>query len=341
MGGSSLFHFFCHYLLPQGGIYIMFNILLFPITRTSIQKVIHIFLAHQASTVQYASSNDNFGHMFSFAYAHQGLQFAKPSRDLSTTRDLSITILVEVRAKLYLICVSLTGRRFLKEDAMPSVFAWSTSEPKRQSPRKRQVAKTVSTATTNVPKEVDDSDSVDYMEETEAERKLKELQNEKEKLQNENEELQRSVAELRNTEFTVEKFIDSDSDICFCTGFPNFETLWRCFCYLNPGEHGEDIVYVTSGEGNQYFQVHSPIPMSDQETRKGRKRKLSPLNEFFLVLVWLRLGLFEQDLAHRFGVHASTINRIFFSWINFMYLKFGYLKIWPSREMVDSHAKVF
>ena len=54
-----------------------------------------------------------------------------------------------------------------------------------------------------------------------------------------------------------------------------------------------------------------------------------------MVLVRLRLGLFEQDLAHRFGVHKSTVNRICTSWVNFMYLKFGYINIWPRREMVD------
>ena len=34
-----------------------------------------------------------------------------------------------------------------------------------------------------------------------------------------------------------------------------------------------------------------------------------------LVLVRLRLGLFEQDLAYRFGVSQSTISRIIITWI--------------------------
>jgi len=54
-----------------------------------------------------------------------------------------------------------------------------------------------------------------------------------------------------------------------------------------------------------------------------------------MVLVRMRLGLFELDLAHRFCEHVSTVNRICISWINFLYLKFGYLNIWPDRETIN------
>ena len=33
--------------------------------------------------------------------------------------------------------VTLTGRRYLKDDAIPSIFSWSAASPKRKSPRKR------------------------------------------------------------------------------------------------------------------------------------------------------------------------------------------------------------
>ena len=49
----------------------------------------------------------------------------------------------------------------------------------------------------------------------------------------------------------------------------------------------------------------------------------------------MRLGLFELDLAHRFRVHVSRINRICLSWINFLYLKFGHHDIWPDKEAID------
>ena len=71
------------------------------------------------------------------------------------------------------------------------------------------------------------------------------------------------------------------------------------------------------------------------EINQAGVEKISTLDEFFMVLVRLRLGLFELDLAHRFRVHVSTLNRICISWINFLYLKFGYLNNWPDRETID------
>lgn len=155
------------------------------------------------------------------------------------------------------------------------------------------------------------------------------LEEETKTLRLENKDLLKTVDELVGNQFGIVKFKDSDSDISFYTGFPNYQTLLACYNFLNPGEHGENIVYVTSS--NDDFLTS----LNNQRNKPGRRRKLSTLDEFFMVLVQMRLGLFELDLAHRFGVHVSTVNRICISWINFMYLKFGYLNMWPSREEID------
>ena len=53
-----------------------------------------------------------------------------------------------------------------------------------------------------------------------------------------------------------------------------------------------------------------------------------------LVLVCLRLGLFERDLANHFNVSVSTVYYIYHTWIRFMYLidlrRFlcGRVKVW-------------
>ena len=49
----------------------------------------------------------------------------------------------------------------------------------------------------------------------------------------------------------------------------------------------------------------------------------------------LRRGFSELHLAHLFGVAQSTISRIFISWINYMYLKFGQICIWSSHQIVS------
>ena len=57
------------------------------------------------------------------------------------------------------------------------------------------------------------------------------------------------------------------------------------------------------------------------EVKRCRPRSLLPMEELFLTLVRLCLGLIEQDLAFRFNISQSTVSRIICMWINFLYLK--------------------
>ena len=75
---------------------------------------------------------------------------------------------------------------------------------------------------------------------------------------------------------------------------------------------------------------------------KGRPQALAPLEEFFLVLVRIRLGLLEQDIADRFGLSCATASRIFATWINFLFLKVKEIPLWPPRDVVKSSTlKIF
>ena len=69
----------------------------------------------------------------------------------------------------------------------------------------------------------------------------------------------------------------------------------------------------------------------------GQPHKLPPMEEFFLVLVRLRLGLMEQDLACRFGISQSTVSRIMITWINFLYIKFKEITLRPRKEVIALH----
>jgi len=60
----------------------------------------------------------------------------------------------------------------------------------------------------------------------------------------------------------------------------------------------------------------------------------SHLLNFFFILVRLKLGLFEQDLADHLGISQSTVSRIFNIWINFLYLQFKNIPLWPPKELV-------
>ena len=58
---------------------------------------------------------------------------------------------------------------------------------------------------------------------------------------------------------------------------------------------------------------------TERITPRQRKRKLDPLNQFFLTLVKLKLNLKHTDLGVRFGLSASQTSRYLTTWISFLY----------------------
>ena len=95
------------------------------------------------------------------------------------------------------------------------------------------------------------------------------------------------------SKFCIENVAKDDQLITFYTGVPCYESLKACYEYLGHGVN--DLKYWGS---------------NNQDISYGRKRLLSTFNEYLLVLVRLRLGLFEKDLANRFNISMSTVPRI-------------------------------
>jgi hypothetical protein len=115
--------------------------------------------------------------------------------------------------------------------------------------------------------------------------------------------------------FSIEQFKDSNIDICFYTGFTSFSAMKECLRLLNPANNIE------------YY---------DTEGKKMATKNmiLSHIDQFFLTLVWLRLRLLAKDLAQRFNISVASVNIYFKSWVNFMYLRFSSLDIWPSKTHI-------
>ena len=82
-------------------------------------------------------------------------------------------------------------------------------------------------------------------------------------------------------------------------------------------------------------QDGSQTAAAGNSVKHGRLRTVTPSEEYFLVMCRLRQGFTGIHLAHLFKISQSTVSRIFVSWINFMYLKFDQINIWPSRKVVD------
>ena len=73
------------------------------------------------------------------------------------------------------------------------------------------------------------------------------------------------------------------------------------------------------------------------DNKTGRHHKLPLLEQFFLTLVRLRLGLLEQDLANRFDISVSSVSRITATWINLMFHSFKAIECYPPWHVVEKH----
>lgn len=118
--------------------------------------------------------------------------------------------------------------------------------------------------------------------------------------------------------FGLERFGVDNESIKFYTGFPSNEHIKFFFSFIKPSAELMTYCYA-SGE---------------RENRPASRNMLL-IDEMFMFLVRLKLGLFEQDLADRFEIHISSVSRKLVTWSNFLYFFLGSQIIWPSRADVD------
>ena len=83
--------------------------------------------------------------------------------------------------------------------------------------------------------------------------------------------------------FSVDRFITSDKDLSFYTGFPNASVLESTLRYLNPGKDGENINCWHSSTDDM-TNVNQGI--DKDAPKQGRPRQLSPRKEFVCLFVF-------------------------------------------------------
>ena len=113
----------------------------------------------------------------------------------------------------------------------------------------------------------------------------------------------------------------------YYTGFPDYRVFLAFFIFLGPAE---ELLF--------YSQKAADIPkaVSASGISVGRNRVLQPIDELLLVLMRLRLGLFEQDLSYHFTVLQSTVSRVWTTWVNFLHHKLKELTIWMTKDVVQA-----
>ena len=134
----------------------------------------------------------------------------------------------------------------------------------------------------------------------------------------------KSLEEQRKIErFGVNRFMLSDSDVRFYTGLPDYTTFLALYNFLRP-RPGFQLNYY-----NGYTNVtkHPSYVVS-----RGRPRNLVEIDELFLTMNRLRLGLLEKDLADRFNIDQTEVSKIFSTWVDRMHDCLGQLSFLTDRD---------
>lgn len=142
-------------------------------------------------------------------------------------------------------------------------------------------------------------------------------------------EAEKENAALLGRQFSLEKIKDDNAAVLFYTGFPSYEALISFYKYIGP-----KLSKMQYWKGENLVKERQPYQDDENKRKPGPSRKLSYLDEFLLVLMRLKAGLFVQDLADRFGISTSLVSRICITWINLLYFELQDMFPFPTQELV-------
>lgn len=134
---------------------------------------------------------------------------------------------------------------------------------------------------------------------------------------------------LLSRQFSLDKIKDDNSAILFYAGFPSYKALMSFYKYIEP-----KLEKMQYWKGERLIKDSQPYQEDENRKKPGPSRKLSFLDEFLLVLMRLKAGLFVQDLADRFGISISLVSRICITWINLLYFELKDIFPFPTQELV-------
>jgi hypothetical protein len=221
------------------------------------------------------------------------------------------------------------GKRWrLKDGAIPSKAGQPFVENRK---RKPPTTRTQTTSTTKKSKVHSDSATVKYQPKSLASSALavvnlvykamtQKTQETTRQLKDTQRELSNTKVKLQERTFGMDVIRDSNELCQHYTGFPDYDRLKICLTFLSVGENGENV----------------RMRGSTEKKGSGRPRCLSAEDQFLLLLIKLRCGFSNTHLGWLFNCDSSTITRLLISWLNYVYLKFCTLPIWPSREEVNA-----
>lgn len=116
----------------------------------------------------------------------------------------------------------------------------------------------------------------------------------------------------------------------FVNRFPSYDHLMAFWFLIEPCIYKMVRVSRAKSAAKMNEEVVTPA-------RSSTRQLLQPIDEFFLLLVFLSVGLKERDLAHRFNIHQSTVSRIIATWTSFLATALGSQCIWLTRAEVQAY----
>ena len=253
--------------------------------------------------------------------------------------------------------------RTLREDAVPSVFPFTTKKSTSRRPlvRVRSNEPSVEQCGSTRDDKCDDPETLNEDEcsshnaqasveaQGEGNAQLQASTDEISKLKQMLDEARMEIVELRKNvarkRFGIELVRESDKDVHFYTGLPSAAVFDRLLEYLNPDGRRSNVVYRATAQKWASDCIRTEpgeAKWRESESQVGRPASLSQADELFLMLVRLHLNLKEYDLAQHFEISQSSVSRIFTTWINYCYLRLGMLPCWPDRDTIrDTMPAIF
>ncbi|XP_061172879.1 uncharacterized protein LOC133182161 [Saccostrea echinata] len=138
----------------------------------------------------------------------------------------------------------------------------------------------------------------------------------------ENQRLKLELRRIRDIRWSVTKIKDDDAMTRFYTGLPSFAVFLWLFNYLAP-----------KLEKMVYWRGSSATP--EERSRARRNMALEPINQFLATLMRLKVGLYVQDMAERFGASVGAFSQYFTTWICLLHKELKDLNPFPSRDVVQ------
>lgn len=148
------------------------------------------------------------------------------------------------------------------------------------------------------------------------------------------------VADLKRqvllSKFCIERFKNSDDDIFFYTGFPNYSTLMAFWEYVKPFAESLISWNLARSKSEENFTATFPY-FHEVDQERGRSFNIDTIDQLWMFLNRIRLGLFERDLAHRYGVSVVTVSDILVTGVNYLYIMLGSLLVWVSNDKIKKY----